>query len=219
MQKNAICQLFKYFVISLLFMLLGFTIGVLFIPESIVAIANVIMIVFLIGLLIFTLIMKFKHKHTTGKISFPMEYVYTYTFIEGVLLYPTLVYYLESLGVALFFNIVLGTIAIFGLLSYIAAKQPAGRFVGLGKILLTSLFVMLVMIIVNAFLQVPFINTLLSIAGVIIFSAYTLYDVNRFKTDLESGFIQTKNDYSIYCLDLFLDFINLLLDILDLFDN
>lgn len=217
--KNSIGQLFKYFTISLVFMLLGFIVGVLFIPESVVAVANMFFVVALIAILIFSIIIKLKNKKRTGRMSFSMWLVYGYTFIEGILLYPVLMYYLERLGMVFFFNILLSTIALFATLSVVAARKPAGTFIGFGNVLFPALLILVIMSIINLFLQVSLLNTLLSCAGVIIFSLYILYDVNRFKSDLENGYIQTRNDYSIFVLDIFLDFINLLLDLLDLFDS
>ncbi|MEE0930552.1 MAG: Bax inhibitor-1 family protein [Acutalibacteraceae bacterium] len=210
-------KLFKYFAISLLFMLLGFTTGVLFIPAALIAIANVIMMVAVIGLLLFTLIMKRKRKSTLPKFS--MNWVYLFAFIEGALLYPTLIYYLASLGVVLFLNIILGTLAIFLILSYIASKQPAGRYMKLGSTLYAALLVLFIVSIINLFLQVDLLGLLLSIAGIIIFSVYILFDVNQFKVVYNAGMIRERDDYSIFVLNIYLDFINLLLDILDIVDR
>ena len=205
--------LFKYFSVSLLFMLAGFLIGLFFIPVEVIAFANKIMTVAVIGLLIFTLIMKGKRK--SGLPRFSMSWVYGFAALEGSLLYPTLMYYLASLGVVLFLNIILGTLAIFAILSYIASKQPAGTYVKLGKILFIALAVLIIMSVINIFLHVEVLSLLLSIAGIIIFSAYILFDVNQFKAAYEMGLIKDKDDYSIFVLNIYLDFINLLLDILD----
>lgn len=217
--KNSIGQLFKYFTISLVFMLLGFIVGVLFIPESVVAVAYMFFVIALFAILIFSIIIRLKNKKRTGRMSFPMWLVYCYTFISGLFIYPALMYYLEHFGMVLFFNILLSTIALFATLSVVAARKPTGTFIGLGNVLFPTLLILVIMSIINMFLQVSLLNTILSCAGVILYLLYILYDVNRFKSELENGCIQTRNDYSSFVLDIFLDFICLLLDLLDLFDN
>jgi FtsH-binding integral membrane protein len=198
-----------------LFSVTGFFVGLFFIPESFIAIANMIMLVLVVGLLIASFIIKLIKRNRTRPIRFPMSLVYLFTFVEGALMYPSLMYYLQSLGVILFAEIVIGTMLIFGILAYIGQKQESGSFIGLGKILFIALSVIVVLSIVNIFLQIDVLSMLISGLGILIFSAYILVDVNQFKTAYECGYIQDKDDYSIYVLNIYLDIINLLLDILD----
>lgn len=208
-------KLYAYLSTSLLFSVLGFFVGLFFIPESFIAIANTIMLVLVAGLLITSFIIKLIKKNKTRPIRFSMWFVYLFTFVEGALLYPSLMYYLESLGVVLFAEIVIGTMLIFGILAFIGQRQKSGSFLGLGKILFIALSVIVVLSIVNIFLRIDMLSMLISGLGILIFSAYILVDINQFKTAYEFGYIQDKNDYSIYVLNIYLDIINLLLDILD----
>ena len=159
--------------------------------------------------------MKIVKKRSRGKIQFPMFFVYLFAFIEGALMYPTLMYYMQSLGMILFLEILVGTMIIFGTLAFIGQNQKSGSFIGLGKILFIALTVMVIVSILNVFLRIDTLSMIISAAGIFIFSAYILVDVNQFKTAYEYGYIQDKSDYSIYVLNVYLDIINLLFDILD----
>lgn len=209
-------KLYLYLAISLLATVVGFFVGLFFIPESVIAVANIILLVFLVVMLIGALIMKFVKKKASGQIRFPIWVVYIFTFVEGALLYPALMYYLASLGVVLFAEIVIGTMVIFGVLAYIGQKKASGSYIGLFKILLVILIVMIILSIINIFLRIDVLSMILSAVGIAVFSTYILIDVNQFKTAYEAGMINDSSDYSIYVLDVYLDIINLLLDILDL---
>lgn len=212
-------KLYQYLATSLLFSLVGFFVGLFFIPESFIYIANTILLVFMVALLIGAFIVKIVKKNSHAPIRFPLSLVYLFTFIEGALMYPTLMYYMQSLGVILFAEIVIGTMLIFGILAFIGQRQQSGSFIGLGKILFVALTVMVIVSLINIFLKIDMLSMLISAAGILIFSAYILFDVNQFKTAYEHGYIQNKNDYSIYVLNIYLDIINLLLDILDFVDR
>lgn len=209
-------KLYQYLAISLLAAVIGFFVGLFFIPESVIAIANALLLVFLVIMLIGALITKFVKKNSGSQIRFPIWVVYIFTFVDGALLYPALMYYLASLGVVLFAEIVIGTIVIFGVLAYIGQKKASGSYIGLSKILFIILIVMVITSIVNIFLRIDILSLILSAVGIAAFSAYILVDVNQFKTAYEAGMINDSSDYSIYVLNVYLDIINLLLDILDL---
>lgn len=208
-------KLYQYLAISLLATVAGFFAGLFLIPTSVIAVANIILVVFLVVMLIGALILKLVKKKTCGMVRFPIWCVYIFTFVEGALLYPALMYYLASLGVVLFAEIVIGTMVIFSVLAYIGHKKASGSFVGLGRVLIVILTVMILLSITNIFLRVDALCMILSAAGIAVFSAFILWDVNRFKTAYESGLIIDSSDYSIYVLDVYLDIINLLLDLLD----
>lgn len=208
-------RLYQYLAISLLATVVGFFFGLFFIPESVTAIANVILLVFLVAMLIGSWIIKFVKKRASGQIRFPIWVVYIFAFLEGALLYPALMYYLASLGVILFAEIVIGTMVIFGVLAYIGQKKTSGSYIGLGKILSVILTMMIIASIINIFLRIDILSIILSAVGIAVFSAYILVDVNQFKTAYKAGMINDSRDYSIYVLNVYLDILNLLLDILE----
>ena len=208
--ENPMEAVFKYLSISIVFMFVGFLFGKIFVPASLVYAANIIVGVLIVGLLLFSLLSR---KNVIPR-SFSMNFVYLFTFVDGILMYPILTYYLYDLGTTLFMNVVLGTCVLFALLALISHRKPAGHYVGLGSTLLAGLVVLIVMSVVNIFIQGTVFNIAVSALGIIIFSAYILYDVSLLKYDIESGGVTCKNDLSIHVLNLYLDFINILLDLL-----
>ena len=60
------------------------------------------------------------------------------------------------------------------------------------------------------------ISLVISIIGVVIFSGYVLYDISLIKHEIQNDEIREKNELSIHVLNLYLDFINILLDLLNI---
>lgn len=208
--QNPMSAVFRYLSISIVFMFVGFLFGKLFVPESIVYMANMLVTILFVVLMIFALLSR---KNIIPR-SFSMNFVYLFTFVDGILLYPILTYYLYDLGTALFTNVVLGTCLLFAILAAISNRKPAGHYLGMGSILFTGLIVIMILGIVNIFINGTTFNLIVSVFGVILFAGYTLYDISLVKYDIESGRINSKNDLSIHVFNLYVDFINLLLDLL-----
>ena len=103
--ENPMEAVFKYLSISIVFMFVGFLFGKLFVPASLVYAANIFVGVLIVGLLLFSLLSR---KNVIPR-SFSMNFVYLFTFVDGILMYPILTYYLYDLGTTLFMNVVLGT--------------------------------------------------------------------------------------------------------------
>ncbi|WP_042276744.1 Bax inhibitor-1/YccA family protein [[Clostridium] dakarense] len=207
---NPMAEIFRCLAISVLFMFIGFLVGPRILPPTVVYYANKIVMFIMIGLLILALCSR---KSIIPR-SFSMNFVYAFTFIDGILLYPLLGYYLQDLGSNLVITILIGTIVLFGVLSLISYKKEAGHFLGMGKILLSGLIALIVLSIVNIFIGGTTLNIGISLIGVVIFSGYVLYDISLIKYDIQSGMLQERNDLSIHVLNLYLDFINILLDLL-----
>ena len=145
-----------------------------------------------------------------------MNFVYLFTFIDGILISPIIRYYVGDLGSGIVINVLVATLIIFGVLAFTANRSESGRFLRLGPILFASLIGLLIMSIFNIFFYGKLFNITISIIGVILFSAYILYDVSLLKSDIECGNIRDRDDLSIYVLNLYLDFINIFLDLLRL---
>ncbi|MBO3443460.1 Bax inhibitor-1 family protein [Clostridium sp. CCUG 7971] len=207
---NPMAEIFRCLAISVLFMFIGFLVGPRILPPTAVYYANKIVMFLMIGLLILAL---FSRKSIIPR-SFSMNFVYAFTFIDGIIMYPLLQYYLQDLGSDLVITILIGTIVLFGVLSLISYKKEAGHYLGMGKILLSGLIALIVLSIVNMFIGGATFNIGISIIGVVIFSGYVLYDISLIKYEIESGALQERNDLSIHVLNLYLDFINILLDLL-----
>ena len=82
--ENPMSLIFKYLAVSILFMFIGFMFGQIFIPVSFVYYANMIFMFLMIGLLIMSLLSR---KNIIPR-SFSMNFVYVFTFIDGILTYP-----------------------------------------------------------------------------------------------------------------------------------
>lgn len=209
---NPMSQVFKYLSISILFMFIGYIFGLLFIPESFIYMANMIMIVLIIGLVIMAILSK---KSIIPR-RFSMNFVYIFTFIDGILMSPIISYYVGDLGSGVVINVLIATMILFGMLSFIANRSESTKFLRLGPILFALLVALLFMSILNIFLYGKVFNIAISVLGILIFSAYILYDISILKMEIEYGNIRERDDLSIHVLNLYLDFINILLDLLRL---
>lgn len=210
--ENPMSEIFKYLAISILFMFIGFIFGQMFVPISFAYYANKIFIFLIIGLLIMSI---FSRKNIIPR-SFSMNFVYMFTFIDGIIIYPLLQYYLQDLGKDVFISILVATIVLFTVLAKLASRKDAGYYLGLGNILFAGLIGILIASIINIFIGGNALSIVVSIIGVVIFSGYVLYDISLIKYEIENGDIKEKNDLSIHVLNLYLDFINLLLDLLNI---
>ena len=210
--ENPMSAIFKCLAISVLFMFIGFMFGQIFIPVSFAYYANMIFTFLMIGLLIMSVLSR---KNIIPR-SFSMNFVYAFTFIDGILTYPLLQYYLEDLGKGVFTSVLVASIALFAVLAKLSSRKEAGYYLGLGSILFAGLIGILIALIINIFIGGAMLSLLISIVGVVIFSGYVLYDISLIKHEIENGEIREKNDLSLHVLNLYLDFINILLDLLNI---
>ena len=208
---NPMSQVFKYLSISIVFMFIGYLFG-LFLPTSFIYMANTLVVVLMIGLLIMAL---FSRKSIIPR-RFSMNFVYLFTFIDGILMSPIIRYYVGSMGTDMVISILLATSAIFGGLAFVANRSESGKFLRFGPSLFIALIVLLIMSVINIFISGSMYNIIISIFGIVIFSGYILYDVSLIKEEIEYGGINDRDDLSIHVLNLYLDFINIFLDLLRL---
>ena len=174
--------------------------------------ANTLVVVLMIGLLIMAL---FSRKSIIPR-RFSMNFVYLFTFIDGILMSPIIRYYVGSMGTDMVISILLATSAIFGGLAFVANRSESGKFLRFGPSLFIALIVLLIMSVINIFISGSMYNIIISIFGIVIFSGYILYDVSLIKAEIEYGGINDRDDLSIHVLNLYLDFINIFLDLLRL---
>ena len=133
-----------------------------------------------------------------------------YTILTGLTLTGVLMVYTASSICFVF----LATALVFGSFALI------GRFTKIdmtkwGVYLVVALIAILVLHLINLFLLNNTLNMIVCIISVLIFCAYTAYDVQKaYRLSTSSA----PENASIYCaFSLFLDFINLFLDLLRLF--
>lgn len=204
--KDLSQQVMSKFSLSLLAMMVGMIVGAMFIPP---AVAVMMPFVCLIMLLVAVFVRARQRSAESGAI-FSMKFVYAFAAIEGVGLYPIIMVYTQALGAQL----VLGAVAIsfvlfFGLAAY--AKRTTRNFIGLAPMLFGGLLVLLLASIIGIFVHATILQTAICAGGVFIFSGYVLVDIQMMK----SGYL-TEDDVPMMVLNLFLDWINLFLYILQL---
>ena len=141
-------------------------------------------------------------------VSFISIIVYVLPILIGITLFWTTQFYIEQLGSALVFGVLIGTVLVFVLLGVVGIMIP--DISAIGNYLLVTL---IVFIIFSAlFMFFPIGNTvLLVLAGiaVLLFSLYTVYDFNQ----IRHGYVRER-DVALMALNLYLDFINLFVNLL-----
>lgn len=177
--------------------------------------ANILLVVMLITLIGLALFMRIKKKKKET-VKLKMKYVYLFTFIEGILLYPILQLYIAELGATLVTNVLFG-ITIFLFIAYLIAKKvPNEKIRKLGTPLFAALLILLILNIAGIFFANKLSTILISISGIIIFGLFTIYDLSMVFNEIEKGNIKERDDLSFYVLNIFLDIVNLLLDIFEI---
>lgn len=158
-----------------------------------------------IGLVIFLTAQIQKISGTTAKICFII-----YSFVTG-LTFSTIFLVYEISSIIYVFGI---TAILFGIFALI------GHFtkIDLSKIstfLLMGLLGIIICAVINMFIGNETFDLIITIISVVIFLAYTAYDIQKVKRLMNSF---PEDNLAIYsALELYLDFINLFLDLLRLF--
>ena len=114
------------------------------------------------------------------------------------------------------------TIVMFSLLAIYGytTKEDLSNY---GGYLKTSLLTLLIVSVLNIFLKAPMLYWIISIGGVVVFSALTVYDINKIKqlayriSDGDQEMIEKLG--IIGALELYLDFINIFLYLLRIFSK
>lgn len=151
-------------------------------------------------------------KDTTKNMT---PWFYFYSFVNGITL-SVILAFANQLTVAVTFLI---TSVLFGTLAFIG-KTIKKDLSGIGKFAIAALLGLVIATLVNIFLQNTILDYIITYLGVIVFSALIAYDNQKIK----KGFSRVTDDNynnltTWHALDLYLDFINLFLYILRMFDN
>lgn len=198
-------QVLSKFSIALLLMTVGMVVGAMFIPP---AVAAMMPIVCLVMLVVAVIARSMQRKKTGAAAGLSMGFVYAFAALEGVGLYPTLMYYAQSLGA----NLVMAAFAItfvlfFGLATY--AKHTKRDFIQFGSLLFMGVIALLLVSIAGIFIQATALQVATTAGGIFIFSGYVLYDIQVMRSEY-----MTEAEVPMMVLSLFLDFINLFLYVL-----
>lgn len=137
------------------------------------------------------------------------SFLYAFTFISGITMYPVIANYLITIGPQPIIMSLVATVVVFGGLSVYAATTKRD-LTFLRGFLLAALLAILVIGIFNLFSPLSSTAMLVySFIGILVFSGYVLYDVNRMKQ-----YGVAKDEIPLAALNLYLDFVNLFLFIL-----
>ncbi|MEH7335387.1 Bax inhibitor-1/YccA family protein [Neobacillus drentensis] len=140
------------------------------------------------------------------------SFLYIFTFISGITLYPIVAYYLATSGANVVIMAFASTTVVFSGIAIYAAKSKQ-NFSFLGGFLLAALLALVAISIFNIFFPLSSTGMLAySFIGVLVFSGYVLFDISRMKHNGVRA-----EEVPLMALNLYLDFINLFISILRIF--
>lgn len=150
-----------------------------------------------------------KMSPTTAKISFIL-----YAFVSGLTFSSIFVVY--ELGSIMY--VFLLTAAIFGVFAFFGAKTNMDLS-KIGTYLMMALLAVIICLIINIFTNSSTFDLVLSIITILIFIGFTAYDVQKILRLSEESTIEEDNLAIYGALELYLDFINIFLELLKFFGN
>lgn len=190
----------RTFALSLAVSVLGMAIG-MYIPPALFLPLVILELAMLIGAFLL------RRRKAIG-----YTFLYTFTFISGITIYPIVAYYASAAGTEIVLLAGVTTTAVFGGLALYAAKTKRDLSF-LGGILMAALLALIVISIFNIFSPLSSTAMLVySFIGILVFSGYVLFDINRMKHHGVSA-----EEVPLMALNLYLDFINLFVNILRFF--
>ncbi len=169
----------------------------------------IILLIVEVGLVIFLSARIHKMSPTTAKICFLL-----YSFVTGLSCSAYFVVF-ELNSLILVFLITAIVFAIFAVVG-MTLKLDLTK---LGTYLMMALLAILICMIVNIFLNNSTFDLIISIIGVLIFIGYTAYDVQKIVRMSDMNMLPEENLAIYGALDLYLDFINLFVHLLQLIGN
>lgn len=149
-----------------------------------------------------------KMQVTTARIVFIL-----YSFVTG-LTFGSIFVVFELTSIILVFLIAAALFGLFALIGYFTKLD----LTKLGTILLMMLLGVVICVIVNMFLNNSTFDLVISCISIIVFLGFTAYDIQKIKL-LAYEFEEEGKVAIIGALELYLDFINIFLDLLRIFGN
>ena len=164
-----------------------------------------ILVIVELGLAIFLSARIHKMSATTARISYLL-----YTFLTGLTLSSIfIVYKLDSI------ILVFGITAVLFLIFALIGKTTNLDLSKFGAYLLMMLLGIIICSIINIFLDNTMFDLVISCISIVIFLGYIAYDVQKIKK--LDGFLTDDNLAVIGAFELYLDFINIFIDLLRIF--
>ncbi|MED4039442.1 Bax inhibitor-1 family protein [Niallia taxi] len=144
--------------------------------------------------------------------SMSYSFLYAFTFISGITTYPIVSHYISTIGANVVIMALGTTTVVFaGLAIYATTTKRDLSF--LGGMLMAALLALIVISIYNIFWPIGTTAMLVySFIGVLVFSGYVLFDFNRMK-----HYGVSAEQVPLMALNLYLDFVNLFINILRIF--
>ena len=190
----------RTFALSLAISVLGMAAGT-FIPPALFLPLAILEIAMLIGAFIM------RRKKAIG-----YTFLYLFTFISGMTTYPIIAHYLALAGANVVILAGVTTTVVFGGLALYATTTKRDLSF-LSGILFAALLALIAISIFHLFSPLSSTAMLVfSFIGILVFSGYVLYDFNRMKQ-----YGVTEEEVPLMALNLYLDFINLFINILRFF--
>ncbi|MFJ7848972.1 Bax inhibitor-1 family protein [Peribacillus sp. NPDC097206] len=190
----------RTFALSLAISVLGMAAGI-FIPPALFLPLAILEIAMLIGAFIL------RRKKAIG-----YTFLYAFTFISGMTTYPIIAHYLALAGANVVILAGVTTTVVFGGLALYATTTKRDLSF-LSGIFFAALLALIAISIFNIFSPLSSTAMLVfSFIGILVFSGYVLYDFNRMK-----HYGVTAEEVPLMALNLYLDFINLFINILRFF--
>lgn len=138
-------------------------------------------------------------------------FVYSYVFINGMILFPALIYYIKSIGFPMVFSAVAVTTFGFGFLAFYGYTTKRNLSF-MRSMLFMGIFALLGFNIVGLFFPAINLGTtglLIAVGGILIFSGYTILDMNMY-----ARYMTSEEEMPWFMLAIYLDYINLLFYVL-----
>lgn len=137
-----------------------------------------------------------------------------YSFVSGLTFSSIFVVY-ELTSILYVFLIAAVIFLIFGLIGYYTKLD----LTKIGTYLIMALLAIVICYLINLFLGNESFDLILSIISILVFIGFTAYDVQKIKRLADDDEIPEDNLSIIGALNLYLDYINIFLDLLRLFGN
>lgn len=150
-----------------------------------------------------------KMSPTTAKIAFLL-----YSFVSG-LTFSTIFITYNLMSIMFIFLITAALFGMFAAYGYITKKDLSG----IGSFLIMAILGTFLCILLNLFFQNETFDLIISIVTVLIFIGFTAYDIQRIKRMNELAALPEDNLAIYGALELYLDFINIFIELLNLFGN
>lgn len=210
--QNPVTALLKHVTITLLITIIGLLIGNA-LPYSILALIDIIFM--LLILISFILVIGSRKHRKQRRRGFPMAITYGYSLLLGITSVPFINYHIKTVGSAIVLSVFIGTLGIVGILALFSYIKGSDSILKMGPILFIGTIVLLILtVFMMLFSSFRVIDIGVTILSIIIFSGWVIYDVYKFK--INASYITSTRELAPYVLDIYIDIINLFIDILKL---